>query len=140
VVNIWAAHDPGKVLFPQGAYGQVYGGITQGLGYALTERVNFDDGYIQTSNFDEYLIPTAMDVPDIEAVFVEKHLSVGPHGAKNIAEPSMVPTAPAVLNAIAHATGRRIRDLPANLERVLLGHDLRKAGSSEICKLGLRTD
>ena len=59
------------------------------------------------------------------------------YGAKNIAEPAMVPTAPATLNAIAHATGRRIRDLPASLEQVLLGHDLRKAGSSTACKLGL---
>jgi CO/xanthine dehydrogenase Mo-binding subunit len=137
VVGVWAAHDSGKIIFPQGAYGQVYGGITQGLGYALTERVDFDAGYIQNTNFDEYLIPTAMDVPDIQAAFVETHFSGGPYGAKNVAEPGMVPTAPATLNAIAHAAGRRIRDLPASLERVLLGHDLRRAGSSTACKLGL---
>lgn len=137
VVNVWAAHDLGRIVFPQGAYGQIYGGVTQGLGYALIERVDFDDGYIQNTNFDEYLIPTAMDVPDIRASFVETNFSKGPYGAKNVAEPSMVPTAPATLNAIAHATGRRIYDLPANLERVLLGHDLRKAGSSTACKLGL---
>ena len=136
-MGIWAAHDSGKVIFPQGAYGQVYGGIAQGLGYALTEQVDYDEGYIQSTNFDEYLIPTAMDIPDIQAVFVETQLSAGPYGAKNIAEPAMVPTAPATLNAIAHATGRRIRDLPASLERVLLGHDLHKAGSSTACKLGL---
>jgi CO/xanthine dehydrogenase Mo-binding subunit len=140
VVGIWAAHDSGKVIFPQGAYGQVYGGIAQGLGYALTERVDYADGFIQTTNFDEYLIPTAMDIPDIQAVFVETRLSAGPYGAKNIAEPAMVPTAPATLNAIAHATGRRIYDLPASLERVLLGHDLRKTGSSTACKLGLWAD
>ena len=58
----------------------------------------------------------------------------------NIAEPTMVPTAPATLNAIAHALGRRIRDLPANLERVVLGHDLRKTGSDRACKLGLWTE
>jgi CO/xanthine dehydrogenase Mo-binding subunit len=137
VVGVWAAHDSGKVIFPQGAYGQVYGGIAQGLGYALTERVDYDDGYIQNVNFDEYLIPTAMDIPDVQAVFVETRFSAGPYGAKNIAEPAMVPTAPATLNAIAHATGRRVRDLPASLEQVLLGHDLRKAGSSTACKLGL---
>jgi CO/xanthine dehydrogenase Mo-binding subunit len=137
VVGIWAAHDAGKVIFPEGAYGQVYGGIAQGLGYALTERVDYDNGYIQNTNFDEYLIPTAMDVPDIEVSLLEHSLSSGPFGAKNIAEPSMVPTAPATLNALAHALGRRIRDLPANLERVVLGHDLRKAGSSRTCKLGL---
>ena len=57
VTGIWAAHNTGKVIFPQGALGQLYGGITQGLGYALMERVDYDDGYIQATNFDEYLIP-----------------------------------------------------------------------------------
>ena len=139
VVGIWAAHDAGKVLFPQGAYGQIYGGIAQGLGYALTEEVEFDDSYIQVSNFDEYIIPTAVDIPDIEAFFVETHNSAGPYGAKNIAEPALVPTAAATANAIAHATGRRIRDLPANLERVLLGHELRKGVGNATCRIGLET-
>lgn len=139
VTGVWAAHDAGKVLFPQGAYGQLYGGITQGLGYALMERIDYDNGFIQSTNFDEYLIPTALDVPDIDAAILEHSLSVGPFGAKNIAEPSMVPAAPATLNALAHALGRRIRDLPANLERVVLGHDLRKTGSDRACKLGLWT-
>jgi CO/xanthine dehydrogenase Mo-binding subunit len=140
LVNLWAAHDAGKVIFPQGAYGQVYGGIAQGLGYALMERVDFDGGYLQNTNFDEYLIPTAIDVPEIEATILEHTLFAGPFGAKNIAEPSMVPTAPATLNAIAHALGRRIRDLPATLERVVLDHDLRKMGTSRACKLGLWTE
>ena len=78
-----------------------------------------------------------MDVPDIVGRFVEKPFVDGPFGAKNIGEPGMVPAAPAILNAIFHATGRRIRHLPANLERVLLGHDLRPEGSSRACKLGL---
>ena len=138
VTGIWAAHNTGKIIFPQGALGQLYGGITQGLGYALMERVDFDDGYIQATNFDEYLIPTAMDTPEIVGAFVEKPFAHGPFGAKNLGEPSMVPAAPAILNAIFHATGRRIRNLPANLEKVLLGHDLRKEGSDRACKLGLR--
>ncbi len=137
VTGFWAAHNTGTVIFPQGALGQLYGGITQGIGYALIERVDYDHGYIQATNFDEYLIPTALDVPEIVGVFVEKPFAPGPFGAKNIGEPGMVPTAPAILNAIFHATGRRIRHLPANLERVLLGHDLRKEGSDLACKLGL---
>jgi CO/xanthine dehydrogenase Mo-binding subunit len=137
VTGIWAAHNTGTVIFPQGILGQLYGGITQGLGYALIERVDFDQGYLQATNFDEYLIPTALDVPDIVGTFVEKPFEYGPYGAKNIGEPGMVPTAPAILNAIFHATGKRIRHLPANLERVLLGHDLRKEGSVQACKLGL---
>jgi CO/xanthine dehydrogenase Mo-binding subunit len=138
VIGFWAAHDPGRVIFPQGAYGQVYGGVTQGLGYALFEEAIFEAGYLQSANFAEYLIPTALDVPEIEAEFIEKHLSHGPYGAKNIAEPAMVPAAPAILNAIAQATGRRIRHAPANLERVLLGHELRQGGSVMACKLGLQ--
>ena len=138
VVGHWAVHNTGKIIFPQGALGQLYGGITQGLGYALLERVDFDNGYIQNTNFDEYLIPTALDVPEIVGAFVEKPFPPGPYGAKNLGEPGMVPAAPAILNAIYHATGRRIRELPANLERILLGHDLRKEGSDRACKLGLQ--
>jgi len=138
VVGFWAVHDPGKVIFPQGAYGQVYGGVGQGLGYALMEQVTFANGYLQETNFDEYLIPTALDIPEIHAQFVEAEFSQGPYGAKNVAEPALVPAAPAILNAIAQATGRRIRTLPANLERVLLGHDLPREGPSRQCKRGLR--
>ena len=137
VTGLWAAHNTGKVIFPQGIAGQLYGGMTQGLGYALMERVDYDQGYLQATNFDEYLIPTALDVPEIHGYFVEKPFSAGPFGAKNIGEPGMVPTAPAILNAIFHACGRRVRSLPAGLERVLLGHDLRKQGSDRACKLGL---
>lgn len=138
VLNIWAAHDTGKVIFPQGALGQVYGGITQGLGYALMEEAIYADGYLQSINFDTYLIPTSMDVPDMTARFVETHFSPGPYGAKNIAEPAMVPTAPAIVNAIYHATGRRIRVLPADLERVALGKSLHKRGSPVSCKVALK--
>lgn len=131
VLHLWAVHDIGKTVFPQGAYGQLYGGITQGLGYALTEQITYRDGYIQETNFESYLIPTSVDVPEITAQFVEAPYSYGPYGAKNIAEPSLVPTAPAIANAIAHATGRRVRELPMNLERVLLGHDLQPPASRE---------
>jgi CO/xanthine dehydrogenase Mo-binding subunit len=138
VTGYWAVHNTGTVIFPQGALGQLYGGITQGLGYALMERVDYDQGYIQATNFDEYLIPTALDVPDIVGAFVEKPFAAGPYGAKNIGEPGLVPAAPAILNAITQACGRRVRSLPANLERVLIGKDLRKEGSSTACKLGLK--
>ena len=137
VVDFWAAHDLGTTIFPAGAVGQVYGGIAQGLGYALMEEARFSDGYLQATNFDTYLIPTAKDVPDITCILLEKPYSKGPFGAKNIAEPALVPTAPAICNAIAHATGRRVRDLPANLERVLLGHELAHADGGVSCKLGL---
>jgi len=79
-----------------------------------------------------------MDMPEIQGGFVEATFSAGPFGAKNIAEPAMVPTAPAILNAIANATGRRIRKLPANLERVMLGKELTKKGSPFSCKVALK--
>lgn len=139
VLGVWAAHDGGKLLFPIGAYGQMYGGITQGIGYGLLEEFSFDEGYPRSVNFDSYLIPTALDVPDIDAHFVETHWDMGPFGAKNLAEPVMIPTAPALLNAVSHATGRRFRDAPASLERVLLGQPLwKKAGRWRVAKaLGL---
>ena len=87
VVDFWAAHDLGTTIFPAGAVGQVYGGIAQGLGYALMEEARFSDGYLQATNFDTYLIPTAKDVPDITCILLEKPYSKGPFGAKNVAEP-----------------------------------------------------
>jgi CO/xanthine dehydrogenase Mo-binding subunit len=138
VINIWAVHDIGKVIFPQGAYGQLYGGISHGLGYGLYEDLDYQNGYAQSINFDTYLIPTSVDMPEIQAGFVEATFSQGPFGAKNIAEPAMVPTAPTILNAIANATGRRIRKLPANLERVMLGKELTKKGSPFSCKVALK--
>lgn len=124
VEHIWAVHDVGRVISPEGARGQVIGGLAQGLGYALLERVDFDHGTVLNPNFDTYLIPTIADVPPVTVEFVEEELPFGPFGAKNVAEPPMVATAPAIANAIYHAVGRRLRHLPANLERVLLGHDL----------------
>jgi CO/xanthine dehydrogenase Mo-binding subunit len=138
VKEMWASHDLGRIIFPEGAYGQLFGGIAQGLGYALMEDLNFDKSYIQATNFDEYLIPTSMDIPEIHPHFVESIEPDGPYGAKNIAEPALVPTAPAILNAVAHATGRRVRHLPATLERVLLGENLSKGGGSNACRVGLR--
>ncbi|MGC9398744.1 MAG: xanthine dehydrogenase family protein molybdopterin-binding subunit [Anaerolineae bacterium] len=129
VLGIWAAHDGGQLLFPIGAYGQMYGGVVQGLGYGLLEEFTFDHGYPRDVNYDTYLIPTSVDAPEIEAHFVETRWEHGPFGAKNLAEPVMIPTAPALLNAIAHATGRRLHEAPATLERVLLGRQLRKKAS-----------
>ena len=138
VTGFWAAHDLGTTIFPQGAVGQVYGAVAQGLGYALLEDAHFADGYLQATNFDTYLIPTARDVPDIDCTLLEMPYSHGPFGAKNIAEPALVPAAPAICNAIAHATGRRVRDLPVSLERVLLGHALGRGDEGRACKLGLK--
>jgi CO/xanthine dehydrogenase Mo-binding subunit len=137
VLHMWAAHDGGRVVFPQGALGQMYGGIAQGLGYGLLEEMTFHQGYPQSLNFDGYLIPTALDVPPVEGTFIEMPFAEGPYGAKNMAEPLMIAAAPAVGNAIFQATGQRSRSLPLTMERVLLGHALAPGGAVEQCRVVL---
>ncbi|MBN1313908.1 MAG: molybdopterin-dependent oxidoreductase, partial [Anaerolineales bacterium] len=134
VEKVWAAHDGGKIIFPQGAYGQVYGGVAQGLGYGVLEEITFNQGYLQSINYDTYMIPTALDVPEIEATFIEKEFPEGPYGAKNVAEPVLVATAPAIANAVYHATGVRHRTLPLTLERVLLGRALHPDKGERQCR------
>ncbi|MCJ7625796.1 MAG: xanthine dehydrogenase family protein molybdopterin-binding subunit [Anaerolineaceae bacterium] len=112
VLGIWAAHDGGVVIYPNGAKGQLIGGIAQGIGYALTEGFTFTDGIPEKLNFDKYKIPTSLDVPEIEIKFIETEFADGPFGAKNFAEPVMIATAPAIVNAIFQATRVRIRELP----------------------------
>jgi CO/xanthine dehydrogenase Mo-binding subunit len=137
VLKVWAAHDSGTIVFPQGAYGQMYGGIAQGLGYGLLEEMTYHQGYPQALNYDEYLIPTSLDVPEIEAIYIETDFPEGPYGAKNLAEPVLVATAPAIANAVFGATGVRHYTLPLTLERVLLGHDLRQNRGETACRRAL---
>ncbi|MBO6897871.1 MAG: molybdopterin-dependent oxidoreductase [Shimia sp.] len=115
VLKMTAAHDLGKVINPLLAEGQIEGGIAQGLGMALMEE--YHSG--QTDNLHDYLIPTIGDVPDIVSHLIEVPDSEGPLGAKGIGEHVLIPTAPAILNAIRHATGAEISRLPARPDRVL---------------------
>lgn len=118
VLKIWAAHDAGKILFPKGALGQMYGGIAQGLGFALMENFRFKDGMPQTLSFTKYRLPRATDVPEIEGAYIQTEEASGPYGAKNLAEPVMIGTAPAIANAFAQATGIRVRSFPLPLAKV----------------------
>jgi CO/xanthine dehydrogenase Mo-binding subunit len=115
VLRVVAAHDVGKVLNPAGARGQVEGAVVMGMGFALTEE--FIPGI--TRGFAGYRIPTTHDVPEIETIFVERPDPKGPFGGKGLGECALIPTAPAIVNAIADATGVRITRLPATRERVL---------------------
>jgi CO/xanthine dehydrogenase Mo-binding subunit/aerobic-type carbon monoxide dehydrogenase small subunit (CoxS/CutS family) len=115
VKKIWASHDGGSILFPVGAKGQMIGGIVQGLGYALTEGFSFKDGFPQKLNLRDYTIPTAQDAPEIDLKYLDTIQVEGPFGAKGLAEPTMVATAPAIANAVFHATGQRLRDFPLKL-------------------------
>ncbi|MCD8351946.1 MAG: xanthine dehydrogenase family protein molybdopterin-binding subunit [Planctomycetaceae bacterium] len=122
VIKIVAAHDVGRGVSPANLVGQIGGGIGIGQGFALTEE--FETGV--TESLTDYHIATVMDMPEIVPIIVEDHEPSGPFGAKGIGEPALVPTAPAILNAIEMALGERIYELPANLERVLDAS--RKAG------------
>ena len=115
VRRVVAAHDVGKVLNPVGARGQVEGAVVMGIGYALTEE--FVPGV--TRGFARYRIPTTHDVPEVEAIFIERSDPKGPFGGKGLGECALIPTAPAIVNAIADATGVRITRLPATRDRVL---------------------
>ena len=97
-----------------------------GLGYALLEEVESNKGKIMNNNLDEYLIATAMDMPEITTILVENPDCAGPFGAKSLGEPATEIVAPAIVNAVCNAINRRIYNLPANLEEVLLGKKLKK--------------
>jgi CO/xanthine dehydrogenase Mo-binding subunit len=120
ILRMVAVHDVGKVLNPQTLAGQIYGALAQGIGYALYEQVKTERGRILNPNFTDYKIPTAheMNFP-IELEFIETNDKSGPYGAKGVGEPGLVPTAPALANAIYDAVGVRIRDLPITPEKLL---------------------
>ena len=115
VLHMTAAHDLGRVINPLLAEGQIEGGIAQGLGMALMEE--FIPG--RTANLHDYLIPTFGDMPEVTSILIEKPDPEGPMGAKGLGEHVLIPTAPAILNAIRHASGARITRLPALPHRVL---------------------
>jgi len=128
VTNFVSCHDVGCAINRNTVLGQFYGGVAMGLGYGLLEEFDFEAGVPKQLNFDEYLLPTALDVPPIQAIIVENPDAAGPYGAKSIGEPANELAAPAIVNAIFNATGKRVCEIPATLERVLLGHKLSRQG------------
>ncbi len=124
VTRFFSVHDVGRAINKATVEGQIYGGVSIGLGYAVMESFIQEKGAAKTINFDEYYIPTAADMPQMETVIVENPDKYGPFGAKSIGEPALEMAAPAIINAIYNATGKRVNHLPANLEEVLLGYKL----------------
>ena len=118
VVDVMAAHDFGRVLNAQGASGQVEGGIVHGIGMALSEGTVYRDGRQLNPHLLDYKLQTSVDAPSIQIAFVETTAVGGPRGAKGVGEPPIIPSAGAVGNAIAAATGRRLRSLPMTPPRV----------------------
>jgi xanthine dehydrogenase D subunit len=112
VVRIDTAQDVGRALNPQQLLGQVEGGIAQGLGMALTEQVITEGGLIRNASFTDYLLPTILDVGDVEAVLIEEPSPWGPFGAKGMAELPTMGATPAILAAIRAATGRPLTRTP----------------------------
>ncbi len=119
VEKIWASHDVGRVLNPAGLEAQIEGGTVQGIGWALTEDFRVNEGQVLSNNLTTYLLPTAMDVGEIESIFVEDPEPEGPWGAKGIGEPAIIPTAAAIANAVSDALGKSIDHIPITPELVL---------------------
>jgi xanthine dehydrogenase molybdenum-binding subunit len=119
ILNLIAAHDVGRAINPTLVKGQIYGAVYTGVGFGLTEEIQVIDGKVMNPSFRDYKILTANDNIPIEAVIVEDPDQAGPFGAKGIGEPGLVPTAPAIANAVYDAVGVRIRDLPITPEKVL---------------------
>lgn len=118
VLNYIAAHDSGTVLVPTQFKSQIYGGVVQGLGYALMEELLIDNGQIKNASFLDYYIPTAADIPNIRPILIEAPDENGPFGAKGIGEPPIEPVAAAVANAVYNALGFPLREFPYTPERV----------------------
>jgi CO/xanthine dehydrogenase Mo-binding subunit len=119
VLRLVAAHDCGKAINPMLLEGQLEGGVAMGLGYGLLEEMVSADGQVKNPQFTDYILPTALDVPEIELAIVEDPAPKGPFGAKGVSEAALLPTAPAIINAIYDAVGVRIRDLPATPVKIL---------------------
>lgn len=126
VIKTVAAHDIGRAINPEMAKGQMYGGAVMSQGYGLLEDLGMSNGTVYHDNFDEYLLPTIMDVNDVKVIIVENPDNRGPFGARSLGEPSLDPGAAAFVNAVNNALGSlgKIRSLPANLEKILFaGND-----------------
>jgi CO/xanthine dehydrogenase Mo-binding subunit len=119
VIGFASAHDIGKAINPAGVTGQIDGAVAQGIGYALYEEISWRDGIILNPRDVQYLQPTSQDVPRVESILIEDKPGLGPYGAKGIAEAPIIPTAPAIANAIYDAIGVRIKSLPITPDKIL---------------------
>ncbi len=121
VKQMWTAHDSGTVINPRAVEGQLAGSIQMGLGYSLCEQFVMDGGKTLNTNFLDYKMPTALDMPPSEVAHVETYEPEGPFGAKECGEGLASPTAPAISHAVYHATGYCCKDLPITPEKILRG-------------------
>lgn len=118
IINYTACHDVGKALNPTGVQGQIEGGTVQGIGGSLFEELQTSDGKIINASFVDYRVPTALDVPPINALYLEHPDTTGPFGAKGVGEPPIMAPAPAIANAIFDAIGVQVKKIPITPERL----------------------
>ena len=120
VLKYVASHDVGVAINPLSVEGQIHGGVVQGLGYALSEEVIYEEGQCRTALLSQYMAPTAEEMPNITAIVLESHEGKGPFHARGIGEPAISPVAPAIANAVANALGPsvRVRTLPITAEKI----------------------
>lgn len=137
IIRIVAAHDCGTPINPMLVEGQVEGGISMGIGFALQEQILFDDAGRQVNpSLTNYIMPTSLDMPQIDVHIVPNHDPTGPFGAKGVGEPTSVPTAAAILNAIHDAVGVRITSLPATSEKILMAIKAKRAAEAKSLPAG----
>ncbi|MFO1083032.1 MAG: xanthine dehydrogenase family protein molybdopterin-binding subunit [Reyranellaceae bacterium] len=114
------AQDVGFAINPTYVEGQIEGGVAQGIGQALSEEIVYDGGRVVNANLTDYKMPTAMDMPSVECILVERPSVNGPYGAKGVGEPPCIEPPAAIANAVAAATGVRVRTLPITAEKIAL--------------------
>ena len=127
VLRVVAVHDVGKVINELGLHGQITGGVAQGIGWCLYENMLFKKGVPATSGLHGYTFMTIKDMPPVEGITIETNDPIGPYGAKGVGEPTLIPTAPAIANAIEDACGVRMRDLPITPEKLYRALQEKKA-------------
>ena len=134
--HVTAAHDCGFAINKTQVEGQIQGNVLMGIGEARYEEVKVDDlGRIVNANLAEYKIPTMLDIPTIEPVVVESNEPNGPYGAKEVGEGGIMPTIPAVMNAVYNACGAHFTELPLSPERVLSAIKAKKEGAEVASKI-----
>jgi xanthine dehydrogenase D subunit len=120
VVRVDTAQDVGRALNPASIRGQIEGGILQGVGLAIMEELVLDDGVIKNPNFTDYLLPTILDAPDVEALLIEQDGSWGPYGAKGVGEPPTISSTAAIVAAIRAASGKELHRVPVRPQDIAL--------------------
>jgi len=119
VQKMVSAHDVGQAVDREMVEGQIEGGMVMAQGFALFEKIEYENGKIKNPVFSKYLIPTMMDAPEIYPIIVECPGDAGPFGAKGVGEPALIPGIPAIASAVENVIGERIFELPMEAKEVI---------------------